>query len=353
MSFLRLEGLSKCFGDFVAVKDVNLDVEKGEFVSLLGPSGCGKTTTLQMIGGFITPTEGKIFINGLDITRVKPNKRNLGIVFQSYALFHHMTIYDNVAFGLEMRKIEKAERDARVHETLSLVHLDDFAHRFPRELSGGQQQRVALARALVIRPEVLLLDEPLSALDAKIREDMRIELRAIQRTVGTTTILVTHDQSEAMAMSDRIAVMNNGKLVQVDRPHTAYEYPGDSFVTEFLGKSNMFAGIVRDVSDGITAVDVAGVTVLARSKQFEVNAAVNVSIRPEKIKFTEQSKGVIDGTIKARIFLGNQWVFQLDTPMGEFVVVSQNTGREEAEEGHKSGLDWSAQDMRILPRETD
>ena len=302
MSFLRLEGLVKKFGDFVAVEDMSLNIEKGEFVSLLGPSGCGKTTTLQMIAGFLTPTEGKIFINDKDITHVKPNKRNLGIVFQSYALFHHMTIFDNVAFGLEMRKVGKAERNERVRETLALVHLEKFSHRFPRELSGGQQQRVALARALVIRPEVLLLDEPLSALDAKIREDMQIELRSIQRTLGTTTILVTHDQSEAMAMSDRIAVMNEARLAQVDKPYAIYENPGDTFVTGFLGKSNMFTGIIKDSSDGITAIDVSGINFLSKSEMLEEGQSVDVSIRPEKIKFVEKGKGVINGLSKRRFF---------------------------------------------------
>lgn len=351
MSFLRLEGLVKKFGDFVAVEDMNLNIEKGEFVSLLGPSGCGKTTTLQMIAGFLTPTEGKIFINDKDITHVKPNKRNLGIVFQSYALFHHMTIFDNVSFGLEMRKIEKKDRDERVRETLSLVHLEDFSHRFPRELSGGQQQRVALARALVIQPEVLLLDEPLSALDAKIREDMQIELRTIQRTLGTTTILVTHDQSEAMAMSDRIAVMNKARLAQVDEPFTIYENPGDSFVTGFLGKSNMFTGVVKDNSDGISAIDVSGVQFLSKGEAAEQGKSVNVSIRPEKIKFVEVSKGVINGVVKAQIFLGNQWVFLVDTSLGEFNVINLNSGQGKAEEGDKVGLNWSVDEVRVLPQE--
>lgn len=351
MSFLRLEGLVKKFGDFVAVEGMNLNVEKGEFVSLLGPSGCGKTTTLQMIAGFVPPTEGKIFINNQDITNLKPNKRNLGIVFQSYALFHHMTIFDNVAFGLKMRKIEKSERDERVRETLSLVHLEDFSHRYPRELSGGQQQRVALARALVIRPEVLLLDEPLSALDAKIREDMQIELRSIQRTIGTTTILVTHDQSEAMALSDRIAVMNNAKLAQIDDPYTAYEHPGDSFVTEFLGKSNMFKGVVKDTSDGISSIEVSGINFLSKNNDFENGQPVNISIRPEKIRFVEQGKGLIDGTIETCVFLGNQWIFQVSTSNGEFSVVSLNTSHIKVEEGNVIGLDWSPGDVRVLAQE--
>lgn len=350
MSFLRLDGLVKKFGDFVAVERVDLEVEKGEFVSLLGPSGCGKTTTLQMIAGFVEPTHGRIYINNNDITEVKPSNRNLGIVFQSYALFQHMSVFDNVAFGLEMRKIEKSEREERVREMLSLVHLSDFSHRFPRELSGGQQQRVALARALVIRPEVLLLDEPLSALDAKIREDMQIELRAIQRTLGTTTILVTHDQSEAMAMSDRIAVMNEGKLAQVDQPHTAYEYPGDSFVTEFLGKSNVFSGTVKSISDGISAVDVGGASFLVSGDKFEVGAPVDISIRPEKVALVKANKGLISGSVIARIFLGTHWVFQIATDVGELTVISQNTGPQSIDEDTKVGLDWSPEEMRILPR---
>ena len=351
MSFLRLEGLVKKFGEFTAVERIDLDVEKGEFISLLGPSGCGKTTTLQMIAGFVDPTEGRIFINGQDVTAVKPSKRNLGIVFQSYALFPHMTVADNVAFGLEMRNIDKQERTERVIETLEMVHLGQFAHRFPRELSGGQQQRVALARALVIRPEVLLLDEPLSALDAKIREDMQMELRAIQRKLGTTTILVTHDQGEAMAMSDRIAVMHEGRLAQVDRPYEAYERPSDSFVTKFLGKSNMFDGIGKGASDGLTAIEVKGVEFLARNVDAETGASVHVSVRPEKIRLVEAGKGKIDGTVSAQIFLGDQWVFQVETSLGAMDVVTQNTGGRQVEEGAKVGLDWSPEEVRVLARE--
>ena len=353
MSFLRLESLVKRFGNFTAVERMDLDVEKGEFVSLLGPSGCGKTTTLQMIAGFLEPTEGKVFINGQDMTGVKPDKRNLGIVFQSYALFQHMSVADNVAFGLEMRKVEKAERDERVKETLSLVHLEKFAHRYPRELSGGQQQRVALARALVIRPEVLLLDEPLSALDAKIREDMQIELRSIQRKVGTTTILVTHDQSEAMAMSDRIAVMNEGRLAQVDQPYKAYEHPGDSFVTQFLGKSNVFAGTVSTVNGSATAIDVSGIEFKASSNAFEQGAPVNVSVRPEKVRLVKADQGLLNGKIHARIFLGNHWVFQIDTEIGEIIAIAQNTGYQAMDEGQKIGLEWSAEEVRVLLREAD
>lgn len=353
MSFLRLEGLVKRFGDFVAVEHVDLDVEKGEFVSLLGPSGCGKTTTLQMIAGFVKPTAGRVFINDKDVTEMKPNHRDLGIVFQSYALFPHMTVFDNVSFGLEMRSIEKAERQDRVRETLALVHLTEFAHRFPRELSGGQQQRVALARALVIKPEVLLLDEPLSALDAKIREDMQIELRSIQRTVETTTILVTHDQAEAMAMSDRIAVMNEGRLAQVDQPFHAYEYPGDSFVSNFLGKSNTFTGTVTDAHDGLAVIAASGVDVSARAEYLEIGSAVQASVRPEKVRLVKSGEGIMDGSVSTRIFLGNHWVFQIAAPTGTVTVVSQNSGPQETAEGDKVGLAWSPEEMRVLPVEAD
>ncbi|MBU6490488.1 MAG: ABC transporter ATP-binding protein, partial [Burkholderiales bacterium] len=225
MSFLTLADVSKSFGAMHAVTDLNLSVEKGEFVSLLGPSGCGKTTTLQMIAGFVQTTSGRIVLDGRDITEMKPNQRGLGIVFQSYALFPHMTVAQNVSFGLEMRRVSKKESDERVREALALVRLEALAQRFPRELSGGQRQRVALARAIVIAPPVLLLDEPMSNLDAKLREEMQFELRAIQRRIGTTTIMVTHDQSEALSISDRVVVMEAGRITQVDTPYRAYERP--------------------------------------------------------------------------------------------------------------------------------
>ena len=244
MAFLDLEALTKTFGTHAAVDGLSLTVEKGEFVSLLGPSGCGKTTTLQMIAGFVEPTSGAIRLEGRDLLTVKPAKRGLGIVFQSYALFPHMTVAENVAFGLEMQGVAAVDRVKRVGETLELVGLTAFTGRFPRQLSGGQQQRVALARALVIRPQILLLDEPLSNLDAKLRGEMQIELRQIQRTVGTTTILVTHDQAEAMALSDRIVVMSQGKIEQIGTPQETYEKPASAFVSQFLGKTNDFAATI-------------------------------------------------------------------------------------------------------------
>ena len=304
MAFLELEDLTKRFGTHVAVDKLSLGVEKGEFIALLGPSGCGKTTTLQMIAGFVEPTSGAIRLEGRDLLAVKPAKRGLGIVFQSYALFPHMTAAENVAFGLEMQGVAAAERTRRVAETLELVGLAAFAARFPRQMSGGQQQRVALARALVIRPNILLLDEPLSNLDAKLREEMQIELRQIQRTVGTTTILVTHDQAEAMALSDRIVVMNHGRAEQVGPPHEAYERPATPFVANFLGKTNV------------------------------VNGA---TVRPEKISFGTSG---LAGKVRTRIFQGNHWLYQVDVEGGLVTVIRQNTGQPMPAEGEAVHLVW-------------
>jgi putative spermidine/putrescine transport system ATP-binding protein len=306
VAFLELEKLCKRFGAQVAVDDLSLGVEKGEFVSLLGPSGCGKTTTLQMIAGFVEPSGGAVRLEGRDLLAIRPAKRGLGIVFQSYALFPHMTVAENVSFGLEMQGIVAGERSKRVGETLELVGLAAFAARFPRQLSGGQQQRVALARALVIRPQILLLDEPLSNLDAKLREEMQIELRQIQRTVGTTTILVTHDQAEAMALSDRIVVMNHGRAEQIAPPHEAYERPATEFVAGFLGRINRVDGR---------------------------------AVRPEKITFAPSG---VAGTVRTRIFQGNHWLYQVDTVDGLVTVIRQNSGEVMPAEGAAVHLAWQS-----------
>jgi putative spermidine/putrescine transport system ATP-binding protein len=337
MTFLVLERLSKKFGEHIAVDQLSLAVGKGEFVSLLGPSGCGKTTTLQMIAGFHPPTSGAITLEGNDLIAIKPAQRGLGIVFQSYALFPHMTVAENVAFGLEMQGVARAERERRVKQTLALVGLAAFADRFPRRMSGGQQQRVALARALVIQPRILLLDEPLSNLDAKLREDMQIELRQIQRTLGTTTILVTHDQSEAMALSDRIAVMNQGRVEQIARPHDAYERPATPFVASFLGRTNVLAARV----DGENAQIGDGRWPVAPG-----TAVASVTIRPEKIAFARaDGQDTVSGTVKTRIFQGNHWLYQIDTPAGLVIVIRQNTGEDVPAEGAAVRLVWRAEDM--------
>ncbi len=322
-NYLALDRLTKRFGEHLAVDGLSLTVEQGEFISLLGPSGCGKTTTLQMIAGFVDTTSGSVLLEGRDLLAVRPSERGLGVVFQSYALFPHLTAAENVAFGLEMRKVGRAERDSRVKEALQLVGLAEFAERFPRKMSGGQQQRVALARALVIRPRILLLDEPLSNLDAKLREEMQIELRQIQRTVGTTTILVTHDQAEAMALSDRVVVMNAGRVEQIARPHEAYERPASAFVASFLGKTNLIAR------------EALGPGLCCGNEAF-------VSVRPEKIAFTAGGVGRLAGRVATRIFQGNHWLYQVDTAAGVVTVIRQNSGEPTPEEGESVNLTWDA-----------
>ncbi len=306
LSYLVLDRLTKTYGDTKAVDAMSLAVEKGEFISLLGPSGCGKTTTLQMIAGFVEPTSGAVTLDGRDLLRVAPAKRGLGIVFQNYALFPHMTAAQNVAFGLEMRRIPARERRRLVEQALALVGLQNLGGRHPARLSGGQQQRVALARALVIQPSILLLDEPLSNLDAKLREEMQIELRQIQRRIGTTTLLVTHDQAEAMALSDRVVVMAAGRVVQIAGPREAYEKPADPFVADFLGRANTLDGRL---------------------------------VRPERIAFAPAG---VPGTLTARVFQGTHWLCQVETRHGKVIVIRPNDGGELPEEGAAVHLAWAA-----------
>lgn len=347
MSFLTLERVSKFFGAMAAVRDVDLTIEKGEFVSLLGPSGCGKTTTLQMIAGLVEPTSGRITLDGRDITNEKPNRRGLGVVFQSYALFPHMTVAQNVAFGLEMRRVPRQERDERVREALALVQLSALADRYPRQLSGGQRQRVAIARALVIAPPVLLLDEPLSNLDAKLREEMQFELRRIQRKVGTTTIMVTHDQAEALSISDRVVVMQDGRMTQVDAPYRLYEEPSNTFISSFVGKTNLIPGTLRR-NDSANVLEIGGVALEAPASEIADGAPATLSVRPEKIVLRSAHEGRIDGRVINRFFLGSQWLFTVDTPVGMISVSIPNQGAEPPPEGTLVGLDWASSSLRLI-----
>ncbi|MGJ7486260.1 ABC transporter ATP-binding protein [Variovorax sp. LT2P21] len=348
MSFLQLTGVTKYYGTTCAVSAMNLTVEKGEFVSLLGPSGCGKTTTLQMVAGFEAVSSGRIELDGKDITTAKANTRGLGIVFQTYALFPHMTVADNVSFGLEMRKMPKAERQERVAQALALVHLEVHARKYPRELSGGQRQRVALARALVIEPPVLLLDEPLSNLDAKLREEMQFELRQIQRKVGTTTIMVTHDQSEAMSISDRVVVMEGGRATQIDHPHRVYEHPRTRFISTFVGKANLLEGRVVSVGSR-TRVEIGPLAVDVDDAGFRPGAAVLLSVRPEKAQLVAAGSGRLQGVVGERFFLGSQWLYRVGTPVGDIMVLSPNDGRDALDEGQAAGIDWPDHCTRLLP----
>ncbi|MCI5041547.1 MAG: ABC transporter ATP-binding protein [Donghicola eburneus] len=348
MAFLEAHGLTKTYGETNAVDNLTFTVEKGSFVSLLGPSGCGKTTTLQMIAGFEDPTMGKIKLAGRDLSAIPARDRGLGIVFQSYALFMHMTVAENVAFGLEMRNVDKAERKRRVADALELVHLGHLANRYPRAMSGGQRQRVALARALVIEPELLLLDEPLSNLDAKLREEMQLELRRIQREAGVTTLMVTHDQSEALAMSDRVLVMEKGRLQQEDSPFEVYERPRTSFVSTFLGKSNNFEAELKSVSPTASQLLIGGRALTGPTVNL-TPGTVEVAVRPERIEIVDAADAVITGTVRERIFLGAQWMMNVATPLGDMLVIRRNAGRREAEIGDTVHLSWAPEHMRILP----
>ncbi len=347
MSFLNLEKVSKFYGSVAAVHDFDLAVEKGEFISLLGPSGCGKTTTLQMITGLVRPSSGTITMGGRDITHLPPPQRELGVVFQSYALFPHMTVAQNVSFGLEMRKVAKPERDKRIKEILSLVHLSALADRYPREMSGGQRQRVAISRALVINPPVLLLDEPLSNLDAQLREEMQFELRRIQQTVGITTIMVTHDQAEALSISDRVVVMEKGRITQVDTPYELYEHPRNDFISSFVGKSNFMCATSSFNGKG-ASICIDNTPIRFNTDRREPDGKVSIFIRPEKLRLTEPGEGQIQGKVTTRYFMGSQWLVSAETPAGVLAVAVPNLGAPPPMEGETVGLAWQSADCRVL-----
>ncbi|MEQ1769284.1 MAG: ABC transporter ATP-binding protein [Devosia sp.] len=302
MGSLRLENIGRRFGDFVAVEGVNLDVDDGEFVTLLGPSGCGKTTTLRMVAGFIAPDTGEIRFNGQRVNEVPPHKRNTAMVFQSYALFPHMTVAQNVAFGLKMRKMPAEEQVGRVGEALEMVSLGGLEKRRPGELSGGQQQRVALARAIATRPDFLLFDEPLSNLDARLRDKVKVEIRDLQRRLGITALYVTHDQAEALAISDRIVVMNRGRIEQVGDPNTIYRAPASSFVAEFVGAANIVDGMSR----GGGVFETAAGTLTSTNKAIPEGTNVRLSWRPEDMRITQgATPDVRRAKVVSSVFHGN------------------------------------------------
>jgi putative spermidine/putrescine transport system ATP-binding protein len=347
---LALQGLTKCYGSFTAVADVSLRVERGEFLTLLGPSGSGKTTILMCIAGFVAPTAGAILLDGKDITPLPPERRDFGMVFQGYALFPHMTVAENVVFPLRVRKLSAADREAKVRAALDLVQLLGFAERLPRQLSGGQQQRVALARALVFDPALLLLDEPLSALDKKLRAELQEELKALHRRVGRTFVNVTHDQEEALSLSDRVAILNHGKLIQEGAPAHLYEQPRTRFVADFLGKSNFLQGEVRESVPGGFVIG-AGATrivqAVAENHRPAHGSRVLLSLRPEKITLMaeqDEADNVVEGRIAAWSYLGAGFGLNIETPDFGLLRVALPTWRAPIapREGLAVRLGWSA-----------
>ncbi|MEP6639473.1 MAG: ABC transporter ATP-binding protein [Chloroflexota bacterium] len=361
---VRLVDVVKKFGDQVAVDRINLEVRPGEFFSLLGPSGCGKTTTLRMIGGFEQPTSGLIELQGQDVTWLPPFKRNVNTVFQNYALFPHLTIFENVAFGLRRKGVRGSEIKSRVTEMLSLVELPGYEERKPTQISGGQAQRVALARALINSPAVLLLDEPLGALDLKLRKQMQVELKRIQQEVGITFIYVTHDQEEAMTMSDRIAVMNRGHYEQLGDPESLYERPTTRFVASFLGISNLLPARVTGSDDGYARASlVDDIAIRVPRALVDGSTKVSIGVRPEKIRLSEPDAAApaghnrLTGVVRDASYLGVSTQYQVESPGGTLTVYEQNVERATRAElwarGDKVQMTWSPDHSFVVPTDGD
>ncbi|MGN6548694.1 MAG: ABC transporter ATP-binding protein [Pararhizobium sp.] len=342
---VSVEALGKEFGSFRAVDRVSFDLQRGEFLSLLGPSGCGKTTTLRMVAGFERPSDGRILLSGRDVTRLPARRRNIGMVFQNYALFPHMTVSRNVAFGLETRHVGRADRDRRVAAALDIVRMTDHADKHPRQLSGGQQQRVALARALVIEPDLLLLDEPLSALDLKLREEMRDEIFRITRELGITTIFVTHDQGEALVLSNRVAVMNRGRVEQLDSPEVLYRRPRTAFVADFIGGANVLSGrLIRNGAEG--ALEIGALRLPLGALPCGVAAgAITLSVRPEHVLLSRCADGAGFAVVRRR-FLGS--VVEYAVKAGNLELTVREHGDHHLSEGEQVSVTFPPERLIFL-----
>jgi putative spermidine/putrescine transport system ATP-binding protein len=355
---VRFENLMKSFGDVLAVNNISLHIQEGEFLTLLGPSGSGKTTTLMMVAGFEMPSSGEIFVGSESMTFKPPHKRNIGMVFQNYALFPHMTVADNISFPLKMRKVPSSEIKVRVKEVLKLVRLPGMEQRYPKQLSGGQQQRIALARALVFNPSVLLMDEPLGALDKKLREHMQLEIKHIQEELGITVIYVTHDQEEALTMSDRIAVMNEGRIEQVGRADELYEWPVNRFVADFIGESNFFEGCVEGFEENWISIACENeIRVLVPlQKEVEIGRTVCLALRPEKCLFVDHHErehyNLTRGVIEDVVYVGEITKYRVKLPKGEtFILKQQNRlGVKNHRRGDQVVVGWHYEDMRIVKK---
>jgi len=355
---ISLQGVGKRFGDVVAVRETNLDIRDGEFFSMLGPSGCGKTTTLRMIAGFEVPDEGRVLLRGTDVTNAAPNHRNVNTVFQHYALFPHMSVVDNVSFGLELKRVPRGERRDRVKEMLQVVQLEGMEKRKPQQLSGGQQQRVALARALVNRPAALLLDEPLGALDVKLRKQMQLELKRIQTELGTTFVYVTHDQEEARTMSDRIAVMNGGDIEQVADPKEIYERPLTPFVADFVGSLNAYDLRVDELADGLAVMRVSERErlVVPAGTATKTGDQLRVAVRPERVRIeptngrAAEGGSSVEGTVAELVYLGGLTQFHVETSVAGRLVSHRMDDQVAAslEPGKHVTLTWPAEHAYVL-----
>lgn len=357
MKSVKLDHVTKRFGTARGVENINIHIKSGEFFTFLGPSGCGKTTTLRMIAGFYFPTEGKIYFDDQDVTMIKPNKRNIGMVFQNYALFPHMTVFENIAFGLEVRKLPKAVIKEKVEKAQKLVHLEGYGSRKITELSGGQQQRVALARALVIEPDILLLDEPLSNLDAKLREETRVEIKRLQVELGITTIYVTHDQHEAMALSDRIMVMNEGRVQQIGTPQEIYNRPVNHFVSSFIGETNLIPAIIKEMDGEKIVLDIDEHTRFIGLKEncvpgleLKEGKKVLLSIRPEVIQLGEGTNS-FQGEIQLTEFSGVSINYIVKAGENEYSVMVTNTGTNISQRGERITLHVPENSLYIMDGE--
>lgn len=349
MSAIEISGLVKKYGDVVAVDNVDLTIEDGEFLTILGPSGSGKTTILLIIAGFEQPTSGSVFFDDKDVTELPPHKRRVGLTFQSYALFPHMSVEGNVVFPLKVRGVGREERRTKVDRALDLVRLGDLHHRRPHELSGGQQQRVALARALVFEPDILLLDEPLAALDRQLRQTVQYELSELQRSLKVTTVAVTHDQEEALTMSDRILVLHEGRVQQIGKPEDVYRCPRNRFVATFLGTANLFEGVVKYEGDRHYIVCPTLGEKVPIDSHFAASSAVAM-LRPEQLHVGAPDTGRVNAGVKAAVYLGTAIRYQMVLADGSLVEATASNARRFAV-GDVVGLDWLSEDLWIIPEE--
>jgi len=362
MSEVRLTSVTKRYGEYVAVNSINLTVHDGEFLTILGPSGCGKTTTLRMVAGFVLPDAGTVHIGSSDVSSIPSYRRNTGMVFQSYALFPHLTVEENVAYGLHFRKLPKVELQNRVNEALDLVQLRHLAKRYPRQMSGGQQQRVALARAVAIKPDILLLDEPIGALDLKLRQELQVEIKRVQETLKITTLYVTHDQGEALSLSDRIAVMHSGKVLQLDSPTRLYNHPKNAFVANFIGKTNILPVIVvshAGSNDTYVVKAYSNPELLfyvqrhADDAPFEVGTPCLLAFRPERALLNHDRPNRITARVEKVTYFGSTWTISLQPAMGSPMTLEHRMGENLPDPGAEVVLTWSPSDCFLLAKEDD